>query len=210
MTQLSDDQAAFLDALGIPQAYVLSHDWGSIVSHKFLRTYPDRVLRAVILDPITPRYGAMRQEYSPEDWHCVFHEYDSALELVSLSRDTRRIYYKHFFGQWSYRRPLLTDEELAIVIDNYLKPGNVHGGFNYDRANPSRDAQPWTPTDYQSSDCPVALLWAENDPAVPPSGAVHLLEFYSNYTLETIPDCGHFVMIKKPEIVLRSVTKSLR
>ncbi|MFV0461474.1 MAG: alpha/beta fold hydrolase [Actinomycetales bacterium] len=210
MTQVADDQAAFLDALGISQAYVVGHDYGATVAHKFLRRHPERVIKAMILDAITPGYGSMEGNHSPEDWFCIFHEYDSALELVSLNADTRRIYYKHFFDHWSYRKPLLTDQEMSVMVDNYMKPGNVHGGFNYDRANLSRYAEPWTSEDHDMCDLDVTVLWAADDPAVPPSGSEQLPRFYSNYTLDIIPECGHFVMIEKPDVVLEKVLKKFQ
>jgi pimeloyl-ACP methyl ester carboxylesterase len=210
MTQIAEDQAAFLDALGISEAYIAAHDYGGTVAHKFLRMYPERVIKALITDPITPHFGMMEGSYSDEGWFCIWHEYDAALELASLNRDSRRIYYKHFFDQWSYRKPLLSDEELEIMVDNYMKPGNVHGGFNYDRANLSRYAEPWTPKDHESSDIDLTVLWGAADPAVPPSGSEHLPEFYTNYTLETIEECGHFVMIEKPEVVVDRIRTNLK
>jgi len=208
MTQLADDQAAFLDALGIPRAYVLGYDWGSVVAHKFLRRHPGRVIKAVLLDPITPGFGSMEGSYGAEEWYCVFHEYDSALNLVSLNRDSRRIYYQHFYDVWSHRQPLLTGEELEIVVENYMKPGNVHGGFNYDRANLVRGADPWTREDFEVSGIPLTVLWGLSDPAVPPAGAARLPDFYTNYTVEEIEDCGHFVMIERPDLVISTVVSS--
>jgi hypothetical protein len=38
----------------------------------------------------------------------------------------------------------LTDEEMEIYTDNFVKPGNIHGGFNFYRANLSLASVPWT------------------------------------------------------------------
>ena len=54
---LMNDQAEFLDALGLDKVYLVGHDWGGIVAHKFLRNHPDRIIKAAIFDPITPSYG---------------------------------------------------------------------------------------------------------------------------------------------------------
>jgi pimeloyl-ACP methyl ester carboxylesterase len=54
----------------------------------------------------------------------------------------------------------------------------------------------------------VSLFWGEADPAVPPSGAEFLPEFYSNYTLEIIEECGHFGMIEKPELLVDRIKRS--
>jgi pimeloyl-ACP methyl ester carboxylesterase len=211
MTKIADDQAEFLDALGVSEAFVLAHDFGSIVAHKFLRKYADRVTKAVILDPVTPGgYTATggAGTYRDVDWFAIYHQFDFALDIVSLNRDSRRIHYRYFMDEWSHRKPLLSDEEFEILIDNYMKPGNVHGGFNYDRANLARTSKLWDVRDYNRSDIDVTVLWGASDIAVPSSGAAYLPQFYSNYSLEMIEECGHFVMLEKPDVVIDRVKQA--
>lgn len=47
--KLSDDLAALLDLLGIRQAVVVGHDWGSFVASRFALWHPDRLLALVLL-----------------------------------------------------------------------------------------------------------------------------------------------------------------
>lgn len=206
---LMEDQAEFLDALGLDQVYLVGHDWGGIVAHKFLRKHPERVVKAAIFNPITPSYGASSGAYVEEDWYFLFHQLDMALELVSLNRESRRLYYKHFLDHWSYQAPLLTEDELEIFVDNYMKPGNVHGGFNVDRANFAPDSQSWSDLDMASSDLPVTMLWGVADPVVPP--AVDDIEkYYSNYTMELVDDCGHFMMLERPDLVIDRIKRDFQ
>ena len=70
-----------------------------------------------------------------------------AVEVVSSSRAATRAYFKHFLSHWSYDKNLITDEEMEIYTDNFVKPGNIHGGFNFYRANLSLGRCPghlWT------------------------------------------------------------------
>lgn len=203
---LMNDQGEFLDALGLSQVYLVGHDWGGIVAHKFLRKHPERVVKAAIFNPITPNYGASSGEYVEEDWYFLFHQLDMALKLVSLNRESRRLYYKHFLDHWSYQAPLLTEDELEIFVDNYMKPGNVHGGFNVDRANFAPDSKSWTELDMASSDLPVTMLWGVADPVVPPAVA-DIEKFYSNYTMELVDDCGHFMMLERPDLVIDRIKR---
>ncbi|QLK20884.1 MULTISPECIES: alpha/beta fold hydrolase [Klebsiella/Raoultella group] len=55
--QPMDDQAALMEALGISEAYILAHDYGSMTTHKFLRKYADKIIKAMIIDPVTPSYS---------------------------------------------------------------------------------------------------------------------------------------------------------
>lgn len=205
--QLADDQAAFMDALGISKAYLLAHDYGSMTAHKFIRRYPNKIIKAAILDPVTPSYAVTQGTYTQEDWFALFDQLDVAIDLIGLNRESRKIYYSYIFNSWSNKKPLLSEIELDVIIDNYMKPGNVHGGINYDRANLAPDSNLWNEKDFEKSDVPVTLLWAMDDPAVPPTARFAIPDFYSNYTLELIEDCGHFVMVEKPDFVIDRVLK---
>jgi pimeloyl-ACP methyl ester carboxylesterase len=208
MDQLAEDQAAFLDALAISQCYFIAHDWGSMVAHKFIRRHREKLIKGIIFDPVTPFFEVTEGTYTQEDWYALFNQLDVALDLISLNRESRRIYYAHFLNSWSYRKPLLTDQELEIVIDNYMKPGNVHGGLNYDRSTLAPDSEPWSPVDFEVSDIPVTILWAEHDPSVPISASPHLPKLYSNYTLEALSDSGHHIAIEKPGLVVERALKA--
>ncbi|WP_156296878.1 alpha/beta fold hydrolase [Mycobacterium paragordonae] len=206
----TDDQAALLDALGIDKVYIVGHDYAAIIVHKFIRKFRDRVVKAAIFDPITPDFGAFYFgiPHVSESWYSQFHQTDMSVQLVSSSRQACKIYFAHFMNHWSYRDQLLTDDEMEIYVDNFMKPGNIHGGFNYYRANLSMTSAPWTELDQEVSDLPVTILWGQGDTVVPSVLADQLPKYYSNYTLEIIEDGGHFMMVEKPEIVIDRLTAS--
>jgi hypothetical protein len=54
---------------------------------------------------------------------------------VGSSREATKIYFRWFFNWWSYNKTLWTPEEVEIITDNFVKPGNVEGGFSWYRAN---------------------------------------------------------------------------
>jgi len=114
-------------------------------------------IRGLTIDPIVPGFETryLSVGHFPESWYSQFHQLDMAVQLVSSSRKACKIYFKHFMDHWSYRAPLLTDEEMEIHVDNCMKPGNVNGGFNYYRANLSVTSNPWTELDQTVSDLPT-------------------------------------------------------
>ncbi|MGH8933350.1 MAG: alpha/beta fold hydrolase [Egibacteraceae bacterium] len=207
-----DDQAHLLDELGIDQAYVVGHDWSAIVVHKFIRKYRERIIKATIIDAITPDFGPFYLGFPhfAESWYSQFHQTPMSVELVGHSRETCKIYFKYFMDHWSYRDELLTDEEMEIHVDNMMKPNNLRGGFNYYRANLSVTSNPWTELDMTSTDLPVMVLWGAADWVVPVSLADQLPKYYSNYTLEVIEDSGHFMMVEKPDVVIDRLKGSFR
>lgn len=203
LNHVVEDYAQLMDALGIKQAYIVGHDYASVVAHKFIRKYRNRVIKACIMDPIVPGFGPryLSPGHFPESWYSQFHQLDMAVDVVSSSREATKRYFKHFFSHWSYNKDLITEEEMEILTDNFVKPGNIHGGFNFYRANLSMTSNPWTPLDRTISDLPTTFLWGMGDPVVPSVWSNDVPLWYNNYTMEYVPDGGHFLMWEKADLV---------
>ncbi len=145
LERTTDDQAGLLDALGIDQTYVVGQT-----------TLQSSFTSSSAVPREGHKGGDLRSHYArfrpflswlphiAKSWYSQFHQTDMSVELVTSSREACRIYFKHFLDDWSYRPPLLTQEELEIHVDNCMKPNNVHGGFNYYRSNLSVTSDPST------------------------------------------------------------------
>jgi len=204
LDRTTDDHAALLDHLGHEKAYMVGHDYSAIVMHKFVRVHKDKVIKAMIIDPIPPDIEAryLSVPHFPESWYSQFHQLDMAVDVVSSSREATQIYFKHFLSHWSYNKDLITDEEMEIYTDNFVKPGNVHGGMNYYRANLSLTSALWTPLDRTISDVPHTILWGMGDTVIPSVWSDLVPQWHNNYTIEYVPDGGHFLMMEKPDVVI--------
>ena len=204
LNAVTDDQARLLQALKIDRAYLVGHDYSSLVLHKFVRVHRSMLEGALVINPIVPGFELtyLSVGHFPESWYSQFHQTPMSVELVSASRENCKIYYRHFLNHWSYRDRLLSDEEEEIYADNFFKPGNVHGGFNFYRANLSITSQPWTLLDRTISDAPMTFLWGMGDPVVPSTTSNLIPQWYNNYTIEFFPESGHFMMAETPEIVV--------
>jgi pimeloyl-ACP methyl ester carboxylesterase len=200
-----DDMAHLLDSLGIAQAYVVGHDYAAMVMHKFVRKHRSKVIKAAIFDPIVPGFESryLSPGHFPESWYSQFHQLDMAVDLVSSSRDACRIYFRHFLNHWSHDRNLFHGDELEIYVDNFMKPGNIRGGFNFYRANLSLASQPWTALDRTVSDCPMTFIQGMSDPVVPSIWTDQVTLWYNDYTIEYVENGGHFLMREKPEYINR-------
>jgi pimeloyl-ACP methyl ester carboxylesterase len=201
---VTDDHANLLKSLGIDQAYVVGHDYSALVMHKFVRVYRDMTIKGMTIDPIVPGFEEryLSVAHFPESWYSQFHQLDMAVEVVASSREATKAYFKHFLSHWSHNKALVTDEEMEIYTDNFVKPGNIHGGFNFYRANLSLTSAPWTPLDRTVSDCPMSFLHGMGDTVVPSVWSDQVTNWYNNYTIEYVPDGGHFLMFEKPDIVI--------
>ena len=199
-----DDINALMEHLGLEDAFIIGHDWSSLLIHKFVRKYPHRVRKVINFDPITPNFGPFYLGFPhlSESWYSQFQQLDMAVELVSSSREACRIYFSHFLNHWSYSKKLLTDEELEIYVDTFMKPGNIHGGFNWYRANLAVTSNPWSLIDKHISNAPMTFIWGMADTVVPSSCSPDIPQYYNNYTMEYVQDGGHFMMVERPDLVI--------
>ena len=191
-----DDFVELLDRLGLEKIYLCGHDFGSEVVHKFIRRHRDRVSAAAILNPAVPGWGERYMQRFEEAWYFMFHQLDLAVELVGSSREACRAYFKHWLSHWSADGDLFTDAEIEVYTDTFMKPGNLHGGFNFYRV---RDF--WKPIDWTISDCPMVFLQGMNDPIAPAAWTDLVGRWYTDFTIEYVDDAGHFLMCEKPGIV---------
>jgi hypothetical protein len=61
-----------------------------------------------------------------------FHQTEMAPALVGATRETCRLYIEYFLRHWSHRKAAF-DDVLDAFVDNFLKPGNLAGGFAHYR-----------------------------------------------------------------------------
>ena len=207
-----DDVDALLDTLGIQTAYFVGHDWSALLMHKLVRKYRSRVIRGMTFDPITPDFGPfyLGFPHMAESWYSQFHQTDMAVELVGSSREACATYFRHFLDHWAYAPPLLTPEELEVYVDTFMKEGNLLGGFNWYRANLSVTSAPFNELDSTLTDVPMTFLSGMGDPVVPPVTSTDVARYYTNYTIEYVPDAGHFMMVEKPDLVVERIRRDFR
>jgi pimeloyl-ACP methyl ester carboxylesterase len=198
MDHVVEDTRKLLDQLGVGRAHLVGHDFGAVLVHKFLRRYPDRVAKAAIVNPIVPGFDELY--LSPgnfhESWYAIFHMLDMAVDLVASSRDACRIYFQHFLRHWSHNRDLFDGDVLEIYVDNYMKPGNIRGGFNF-----YRPSEPWNDLDRTISAAPMLFLQGMADPCIPSKWSDLVTRWYTNFNIEYVADAGHFLIFEKSDLL---------
>ena len=130
-----DDLAALADHLGVERFGVVTHDVGAWLVPRLAYRSPQRLARLFFFNCPYPGIGRRWIEagHLKEVWYQSFHQEDWAAELVGSSREACRIYLRHFLAHWS-DDPGAFDEDLDVWVDNFMKPGNLQGGFNWYKA----------------------------------------------------------------------------
>ncbi len=70
LSLVTDDHAKLLRHLGISRAYVVGHDYSSLVMHKFVRLYRHVTIRGLTIDPVVPGQQGKSSSVanSPPSW----------------------------------------------------------------------------------------------------------------------------------------------
>jgi pimeloyl-ACP methyl ester carboxylesterase len=193
---------ALMDALGLAQAGIVGHDVGGALMQPLARLAPERIAGLFFFDFVYPGIGPRMAE--PERlnniWYQSFHQMEMAPALVGASRESCRRYIGHFLKAWSHRKHVF-DDQLEAFTDNFLKEGNLAGGFaHYRAAHAGRirmmkgEAPAPAPIDV-----PTCVRWSEHDPLFPFEWTDRLGETFTNLDLAMFGDVGHFPHREDPD-----------
>jgi pimeloyl-ACP methyl ester carboxylesterase len=200
--QHAADMLALMDALGIKLAGVVGHDVGGAVMQPLARTAPRRLAGLFFFDFVYPGIGARMgaPDRLNHIWYQSFHQMEMAPALVGATRESCRTYIGHFLKNWSHRKDAF-DEVLEVFTDNFLKAGNLAGGFAHYRAAHAgrvRMMQGEAPA-LARIDVPTCVRWAEHDPLFPYAWTDRMSETFSNLDLAMFSGVGHFPHREDPD-----------
>lgn len=200
--QHARDMLALMDRLAIERFGVIGHDVGGAAMQSLGRMAPRRLAGLFFFDFVYPGIGARMgaPDRLNHIWYQSFHQMEMAPALVGATRESCRTYIGHFLEGWSHRKHAF-DDVLEAFIDNFLKAGNLAGGFaHYRAAHAARigmmqgDAPKLPPIE-----APTCVRWAEHDPLFPYAWTDRLGETFSNLDLAMFPGVGHFPHREYPD-----------
>lgn len=198
------DMFGLMDALGIEHFGIVGGDLGAYVAQAMSHHAPRRLNGTLYLCTPYPglghRYG--QPSHLIEVWYQYFQQLPWAAELISSSREACRIYFKHFLDHWSGDNPSVFADWLEIYVDNFMKPGNIQGGFDwYLSSAPNRRL--WLEGKLPTKpriEVPSRFVWGRRDPIIPVEWSDRLGEYWTNHSIRFV-DTGHFVHVEAPDIV---------
>jgi pimeloyl-ACP methyl ester carboxylesterase len=200
--QHATDMLALMDALGIAQAGIIGHDVGGAVMQPLARQAPERVAGLLFFDFVYPGIGPRMAEPDRLNniWYQSFHQLEMAPALIGATRESCRTYIGHFLRAWSHRKAAF-DDVLEAFTDNFMKAGNLAGGFTHykaahaGRVRMMKGEAPGLP----AITVPTCIRWAEHDPLFPFAWTDRLNESFANLDLKMLPGVGHFPHREDPD-----------
>lgn len=200
--QHAADMLALMDALDVRRFGVVGHDVGGAAMQPLARTAPERLAGLFFFDFVYPGIGARMgaPDRLNHIWYQSFHQMEMAPALVGATRESCRTYIGHFLKDWSYRKNAF-DDVLEAFTDNFLKQGNLAGGFAHYRAAHAgrvRMMQGEAPK-LPPIEGPTCVRWAEHDPLFPYAWTDRMGETFSKLDLAMFAGVGHFPHREDPD-----------
>ncbi len=206
---LVEDLKGLVDALGVERFGLVGHDVGSFVMQGFARKYPERLTGLFFFNCAYPGIGRrwLEPDSVREIWYQTFNQQPWAADLVGRDRVTCETYIRHFLEHWAGESGVF-DEDLEAWTDNFMKPGNLQGGFNWyigineSRRRIMREGAP----EMERIPVPSRFLWGARDPILKSEWADRLGEYFSDFSFAEAREAGHFVPYEQPELVNREIS----
>ena len=205
---LVEDLRGLADSLGFERFGLVSHDVGAYVAQAFARKYPGRLSGLFFFNCPYPGIGGRwaDAESVNEIWYQSFNQQPWAASLVGENRKTCETYFRHFLDHWAHE-PGLFDEDLHLWVDNFMKPGNLQGGFGwYISTNKSRlDLIRNGPSQLPRIETPTRVRWGESDPILKVDWADRLGGYFTDLDFSPVREAGHFVHYERPDLANREI-----
>ena len=196
------DMLALIDRLALEGVGIVSHDVGAYVAQLLALQQPQRLSGLFFFNCPYPGIGGRWAvpDHLREIWYQSFNQLPWAASLVGASRDSCRLFVRHFLQHWSYRTGAF-DAVLEEWVDMFLQPGVLQGGFNwYLSANAARIA-------IMKGEAPVrppitvrtCVRWGAEDPVCRIEWADRLGEFFTDLDAAPFAGVGHFPHHEDPD-----------
>jgi len=208
-----DDIIELADVLGLGRFGLVGHDVGAFILQNVGRRVPERVIGLFFFNFPHPGIGHrwIENGHYQELWYQTFHQQDWAADLVGQNRESCRLYLRHFLRHWSHRDDAF-DDDLERWVDNFMKPGNLQGGFNWYRAMDAfrRAVIVEGPPDLPIIEPPSHVLWGSKDTVLLADWADNLDDYFREVKIEVAESAGHFVHYERPDLANDRITAFFR
>ena len=220
------DVTGLLDALELPRAIFIGHDWGALLLWQMALVVPQRIAGLIALNiPFLPRpavdpVALMRDRLGPDFYIVNFQDSSEADERFAedptrfIDRMMRRrpITRERFDGLPRQLKtmsllalldrpqaagdPLLNPKELSVYAAAFAK-GGFTGPINWYR-NWSRN---WAASEHiaQRVRVPALFIGATDDIVVSPAQIEAMRPYVDDLEIQMIDECGHWTQQEKPD-----------
>jgi pimeloyl-ACP methyl ester carboxylesterase len=200
----ASDITKLMDTQGWPNANIVSHDIGAVVSWELVFDNPDRVKRAVIFSGAHPLAFESSKEESDIAWYRTFFRMPFLPELVSrvggLSLTAKNLIDSSRPGTFSeqqlnlYKQVWAKDHAYYSMIGSYRNDGlNLEG----------------MPANGQTA-MPVMFINGLKDQFVPSSVSIATKEYLGEENVKLFPELSHWLLEEEPILTATEIIAFLQ
>ncbi len=212
--QHAADITAMLNQLGLAKVGLVSHDVGGAVAQALAQAYPARLSGLFFFTFLHPGIGDrfFALDRLANIWYMFFQQTAMASDVVTSDTENIARYFSYFLKEWAHK-PECFDDVIEVFVENFRKPGNVEGGFNYYRAAmPPRT----NPPDGKAAPLPPPVLlptcvrWSQYDKLFDYAWTDTLPRFFPQLDLKQFESVGHFPHRENPRQAAHYISEFFR
>jgi pimeloyl-ACP methyl ester carboxylesterase len=195
--QVAEEVVALLDAIGVKQFNLVSHDWGSVIGDFIAGNHPDRILRYVRMEaPVLVADPANHPQF------VLFRNQQLAAQVMGNTEQ----FIRSVYGSRTVQP--IPEEDMLRIIEEFGRPGVAEAVPRYfrDFGDFGEELRQERAALFAAMDFPVLLLQADSDPAQPPSYFEGATDAFPDAELQWVEESGHFSELEQPD----QVTKAIR
>lgn len=209
-SDMGDDLAAVVDALGVGPVKLVAHDWGGPVAFCMLLDHPDKASGFLGLNTLAPilkvDLGLLKHAWA--FWY-QFPMLTPAIGPRVLAQSDGR--YLRMLCQWvagSYR---WSEEETQLFLGQMQEPARAYAGSQWYRTFQAREFLCWTKR-YQGHRVNVPVRWVTglDDPVVTPTLHRWYADVMPDCEFQKVPGIGHWIVEQAPELVLDRIRELMK
>lgn len=204
--EMAKDMVDVMQQMGYKHFNVAGHDRGARVTHRMALDYPEKVLKAAVLD-IVPTYDIFKQidqtvATGYYHWFFLIQDNNVPEHLIGADPD---FYLNDKLNRWS-TYPERFD---ANIVKDYLrcfrKPETIHSSCEDYRAAASIDLEHDKADLDHKIECPLLVLWGEHGMMGKHFDMLDIWAKKANTVTGKGLDSGHFLTEEAPEETLENL-----
>jgi pimeloyl-ACP methyl ester carboxylesterase len=208
------DLFALAEALGIERFALVGHDWGGAIAWAAAIKGDPRVSRLAIIN--SPHPLIFQRSLIEDAEQRAASQYIRAFRDPNFEMFVNAIGYESFFDK-SFRNhidpALISDEERAIYISQWSRPGALTAMLNWYRASQlvvpppgiTADVPDWVLRAFPKIKIPVRVIWGLEDKALLPIQLEGIGEVGVDVDVFPLEGVGHFAPWEAPDKVAEAL-----
>ncbi len=197
MELLVDDVAKIIDEAKCKSVTLIGHDWGAAVAWQFALKLPRPLDKLIIMNVPHPAIFALeikKFRQLKKSWYMFFFQLPKLPEYL-LTRNNaeaiEKLMHKSFVD-----KTRISQYDIEVYRKNALRPDGMNAMLNWYRAA-FRALR--TNANFKIIEIPTLLIWGEQDSALGINLSKGTEKYVKDFTLQYIPDAGHFVQEDNPK-----------